>query len=450
MTDATTPPASSAAGAAATPSAGGANAPQPAAPEPWKPEPHRWTWRDLFTAPMLAFKPACMLVSALMLLALGAWALLFQELSPRLGDWWWPVWALFVLVGLVVFGIGASFVAVFMKADALDDEFLSVREALQQWAPRWPSAVIVPAFLAVFVVGVHAAIIWLPMLIASIPYVGSALYALLYPFGFVAAVFAILLALVAALGLFVFPAIIAVRKHGWFDHVVDTLEAVGTRPHAVLASLALTALLIAVAYGIGNGAMGYLKLAAEAQPTWGRAQDVGGAAVSDELRRMGIGDLRITVPALSEPARAERRAEQISDTALSLMLGAQLLDVTGPLRRALRGAGPPDEPYYRWGTGLVLGLWQTLIGALILGYCLNLFIGGGLLTYLVVREDDYWDDENLEDLDKLAKELEEEAKREEQGLAPAAAPGSTAAPPAAGASPSTGGGPAAPAPPAAG
>ena len=39
-----------------------------------------------------------------------------------------------------------------------------------------------------------------------------------------------------------------------------------------------------------------------------------------------------------------------------------------------------------------------------------------MLTYLYVREDDYWDDEDLEDLDKLAKELEEEAKLKLQKL----------------------------------
>jgi hypothetical protein len=63
---------------------------------------------------------------------------------------------------------------------------------------------------------------------------------------------------------------------------------------------------------------------------------------------------------------------------------------------------------------------------------MNLLLAGGMVSYLVVREDDYWDDEDLEDLDKLAKELEEEAKREEAALAaaqPAAAPAPAAEPP---------------------
>jgi hypothetical protein len=81
----------------------------------------------------------------------------------------------------------------------------------------------------------------------------------------------------------------------------------------------------------------------------------------------------------------------------------------------------------------VTGLWQSVIEALLIGYVLNLFISGGMLTYLIVREDDYWDDENLEDLDKLAKELEEEAKRDQGAAQPSAAPAKPAgdAPPAA-------------------
>jgi len=67
-----------------------------------------------------------------------------------------------------------------------------------------------------------------------------------------------------------------------------------------------------------------------------------------------------------------------------------------------------------------------LIQALILGYLANLFVAGGMLTYLVVREDDYWDDENLEDLDKLAKELEDEAKRDQGVATEAAKPAETA------------------------
>src|SRR5690606_2062855 len=63
-------------------------------------------------------------------------------------------------------------------------------------------------------------------------------------------------------------------------------------------------------------------------------------------------------------------------------------------------------------TGTVTGIWKIIFSAIFLGYLANLFIGGGMLTYLAVREDDYWDDEDLEDLDKLAKELEDEAKAE--------------------------------------
>ena len=76
-----------------------------------------------------------------------------------------------------------------------------------------------------------------------------------------------------------------------------------------------------------------------------------------------------------------------------------------------------EEKYYDYFTGLITGGWKILITALISGYVVNVFLAGGMLTYLSVREDDYWDDEDLEDLDQLAKELEEEAKREEEKAA---------------------------------
>lgn len=406
------------------------------APEEWKPEPRTWTWRDLFTAPMLAFKPKCMAVSALTLVVLGLWSHLFSILVPDLGSWLWPVWAGFLLVGLVVFGIGASLVAVFMKADLLDDEFLSFGEALGQFRTRLLAAVMVPVFLAVLVAGVHALLVWLPMFVGSVPYAGGALYALLYPLGFFAAIFAILMAIAALFGLFVFPAIVAIRRHGWFDNVVDTIEAVGTRPHVLIGSLILTGLMMCIAYKVSFGGMNYLRWAAESQPAWG-----------SESNR-------------SDPARVDDRAREISDRALlwiDPVVMSQRADFLSPyaffvpsslaadnpspaVRAELDNRSVPPEMrsyfgireetdgYYKWGPGLIAGFWQTIIGALILGYCLNLFIGGGMLTYLVVREDDYWDDEDLEDLDKLAKELEEEAKREEAGQAPAAQPAAAAAP----------------------
>jgi hypothetical protein len=110
------------------------------------------------------------------------------------------------------------------------------------------------------------------------------------------------------------------------------------------------------------------------------------------------------------------------------MLNQPLLGFGEPSQRSFFGLRQETEPFYRWGSGLIAGFWQTVIGALVLGYCLNLFIGGGMLTYLVVREDDYWDDEDLEDLDKLAKELEDEAKSEEAGKPAAATPAANPAP----------------------
>ena len=93
--------------------------------------------------------------------------------------------------------------------------------------------------------------------------------------------------------------------------------------------------------------------------------------------------------------------------------------------------GTARTGWYGWGPGLIAGAWQTVLLCLLGGYCMNLMVGGGMLTYLLVREDDYWDDEDLADLDKLAKELEEEAKRDEAGSPQAAAaPAPSPAPPA--------------------
>ncbi len=370
------------------------------APEAWKPEPRTWTWKDLFTAPMLAFKPKCMAVSAITLVVLGLWTHLFGVIAPDLGSWVWPVWAGFLIAGLIIFGLGATLVAVFMKADLLDDEFLSFGEAIGQFKGRILAAVLVPVFLAVLVTAVHGLLVWFPMFLGSVPYAGGLVYALLYPLGFFAAIFALLLFIAVLFGMFVFPAIVAIRRHGWFDNVVDTIEAVGTRPHILVASLALTGVFIWFAYGICQSAGTYLRFAAENQPAWGA-----------ESGR-------------PDPARVEDRAQEISVRALSwvdpVAMGKVWVDQQTRMNPFAGGYGytrTESDGFYRWGSGLIAGGWQVLIGALVLGYCLNLFIGGGMLTYLVVREDDYWDDEDLEDLDKLAKELEEEAKREEAGQA---------------------------------
>lgn len=374
-------------------------------PAEWKPEPRKWGWKDLFTAPMLAFKPKCMLVSAVTLVVLGLWIHLFGRLSPDLGAWWWPVWSAFLLVGLAIFGVGATLVAVFMKADLLDDEFLSFGEALGQFKGRALAAVLVPVFLAVLVALTHGLLVWFPMFIGSIPYAGGALYGLLYPLGFCAAIFGLLLLLAVLFSTFVFPAIVAVRRHGWFDNVVDTIEAVGTRPHILFISFVLSVLFMLFAFGISSAAGGYLRFVAAQQPAW-----------SSEAGR-------------SDPSRVEDRAQEIAVRGLSFVINPVdiIFQVAGlrPIgaeQPGYWGMRQETDSFYRWGSGLIGGFWQTLIGAMILGYCLNLFIGGGMLTYLLVREDDYWDDEDLEDLDKLAKELEEEAKREEAGQAAPAAP----------------------------
>ena len=394
----------------------------PAAPEEWKPEPRQWTWKDLFTAPMLAFKPKCMLVSMVTLAAITALMWLYDEkLSDPLHrdsvilrsvvEW------LFLTGALVIFSLGASLVAVFLKADLLDDEFLSFSEALGQYKDRILPAVLVPLFLMGLLAGVELALVYLPYLAGSvIPFAGPAIYALFYPLLYLFSLFSILLGVAVWLSVFVFPAIVSIRKHGWFDNVVDTIEAVGTKPHVLAASLALTLVMMYFAHGIGFAAIQHLRdqhfLVPEGWPqgvqsTEARAEDFFARDMVHEFdTRMRI---HFDAQRLSSAFSTYRLFETLSPTAVP--------------------TGPEKNAFYYNVTGPIAGLWLCLIEAMLLGYVLNLFISGGMLTYLVVREDDYWDDENLEDLDKLAKELEEEAKRD-QGAAPAAASAPPAAPPA--------------------
>ena len=396
-----TPPNATAAPAAAAHTA-------PSEPPPtWKPEPRQWSWKDLFTAPMLAFKPKCMLVSAVTLVLVGLWAMAFIEplgsgsrsLQAQLKygfespAWLYVVSWLWLAVGLGIFSLGATLVSVFLKADLLDDEFLSFKEAWTQFTPRILPAVLVPLFLLVLITGIWGAI-WLGSLACSIPYAGSSLYALFWPLAFAAAVLGVLIAIAVVLSAFLFPGIVAVRRHGWFDNVVDTIEAVGTKPHLLVASILLTYVLVRVAFGVGIGAIDGLSNVAASLPAFATGNQV------QQVDKVG----------------SARRIEWLRPLELTA------LPVLDPERRgginSIEHLVEKDEinsysNFIKWGPGLIVALWQTLIVALLVGYCMNLALSGGMLTYLWVREDDYWDDEDLQDLDQLAKELEEEAKRED-------------------------------------
>jgi len=400
----------------------------PAAVEEWKPEPRQWTWKDLFTAPMLAFKPKCMLVSVVTLAAIGGWMWLYDDtlanssvsgslysgsmIVRSVVEWVW------FAIALTIFSLGASLVAVFLKADLLDDEFLTFGEAFSQYKDRIVPALLVPLFLMGLLAGVKLALVYLPQLLACIPYVGPTVYALLYPLAFLFSLFVILLGIAIWLSVFVFPAIVAIRKHGWFDNVVDTIEAVGTKPHVLAASLALTLVMMYFAYHIGYAGIQQLKdqhfllpegIPHGVQATESRASEISSKVITEfDLRLLHKFD-----------------TQNLSSTFSNYRLWEPTLGQLPP--------GADDNQYYHWVTGTVTGLWQSVIEALLIGYVLNLFISGGMLTYLIVREDDYWDDENLEDLDKLAKELEEEAKRDQGAAQPSAAPAKPAgdAPPAA-------------------
>ncbi len=429
----------------------------PAPPQEWKPEPRQWTWKDLFTAPMLGFKPKCMLVSALTLLALGGWGWFCDHVVSKMDTADEGIWAalftvVWVAISAVIFSLGASLVAVFMRADLLDDEFLTWSEALGQFRGRIAPALLVPLFLLGLLIGVNVALIWAPEAFCSIPYVGM-LYGVFYPAFYFLAIFAVLLCIAVMLAVFVFPGIIAIRKHGWFDNVVDTIEAVGTKPHVLVASLILTLIMMHVANAIGVGAMDYLRIPQQNSmlfetkelPNTERAADSLTHSLLDEidpLSRLHELGGRFLPPGTNFVLFFGHgpTAEHYHSYAAN----ADAMDLTSKMPDASRYEADALPGYYRWGSGLVAGLWQTVLLCLLGGYCMNLLVGGGMLTYLLVREDDYWDDEDLEDLDKLAKELEEEAKRDEAGAAPAAAAPAAAPSPAPAPSP-----PANPQPPAA-
>ena len=138
--------------------------------EDWKPEPRQWTWKDLFTAPMLAFKPKCMLISALTLTAITAWMWLCDtkiiDQSNSLILTSFLTWVQYT-VALILFSLGGSLVAVFLKADLLDDEFLSFSEALSQYKTRIVPAVMVPLFMMGMLAGIYLALVYLPVLASS-------------------------------------------------------------------------------------------------------------------------------------------------------------------------------------------------------------------------------------------------------------------------------------------
>jgi hypothetical protein len=358
---------------------------------------------------MLAFKPKCMLIMALTLTAITAWMWLCDtKIVNQTDGYILPgllTWVQYT-VALVLFSLGASLVAVFLKADLLDDEFLSFSEALAQYKTRIVPAVMVPLFLMGILAGAYLILVYLPFLAGSIPYVGPAVYALLYPLVFLFSLFVVLLGIAVWLSVFVFPAIIAIRKHGWFDNVVDTIEAVGTKPHVLFASLLLSFVMILVAGNISMSGIRQLKTQHKFLPESTQSA------------------LRDTESRASEFAPNEMT--DLFEEHFTRHIVGRTPMLSGMFEPGPTGGNSAQTSFYQYGTGPIAGLWQVLILGLIMGYLANLFVAGGMLTYLVVREDDYWDDENLEDLDKLAKELEEEAKRDQGVSADAAKPAETA------------------------
>ncbi len=374
------------------------------APAAWEPEPREWTWMDIFKAPMIACKVRCMLISVITIAAIGVVGFLFNKIPDEamelaiIGP---ILTALSCIIPCVIFGLGGTLVAILIKTELLDDDYPTLKEALAQYKGRIFAAIMVPLFLIGTLKLMHLGA-YIFDLVCSIPYIGSVLY-----FGSIPAFFIWLLITFFSIGvllsMFVFPAIVAIRKHGWFDNVIDTLEAVGTKPHKVVGSIIITVILVHVCCGIGIVALNNAKA----------------LAASDHL-----------------PGTEVAAIEQVANNVLSETIPQPVTNLTGMVVGFTNGLGSyvgvepasmkhvPDEEisgFHKYVTGLLSGIFQTLVIYLIAGYGLNLIIAGGMLSYLHVREDDYWDDEDLADLEKLAKELEEEALKDQGNNKPEAA-----------------------------
>lgn len=431
----------------------------PSTPEEWKPEPRKWEWKDLFSAPMVAFKPKCMLVSAVTVALLvvffyGSSGLLASianmnsndsflyggEYKPvtDLARWTAPVlysitWWISLAFAFAIFSTGASLVGIFMKADLLDDEFLSMSEAFSQFIGRLKSVVMVPLFL-VGIVGACTFIAWLLLFLGGIvPFVGPFLFAILYILAFLFGLFLVLLFIAVLLSSFVFPGIVAARKHGWFDNVIDTFEAVGTRPHLVVLNLLLTLGMIVVAISMGFGAMRTISsLSRHAAPVFVYGRDAYHKSLAEGVwtadQRGNDLVSKIVLEPLGKYCPTNFLANHTNnemDSRVGATEGLIRNFVDAPDKETMRSQ-EAYEPVTYWGSGLIVGIMKIILAVFIIGYAMNLFVAGGLFTWLTVREDDCWDDEELEDLDKLAKELEEEAKRDAEAETAKAAAGGEA------------------------
>lgn len=425
----------------------------PSTPEEWKPEPRKWEWKDLFSAPMVAFKPKCMLISAITVALLVIFSFGVEGVTKHFYNMitavdatesskWWAIslhsalWWIFLAIAFSIFSTGASLVGIFMKADLLDDEFLSMSEALAQFGQRLKSVVMVPAFL-VGLVGGCTFIAWALLFVAGlVPFAGPFLFALLYILAFLFGLFLVLVFIAVLLSSFVFPGIVAARKHSWFDNVIDTFEAVGTRPHLVVLNILITFGMIAVAMFIAFGAMRKIsELARLSAPVGVYSRDSGtGVSLAESVTNADLrGNYLLAEYVLSPldrycPSKFMDAGYQPPANMTNLVKSPvrALIELDSSDAYSMEKMAINDPVTY-WGSGLIVGIMKIILAVFIIGYAMNLFVAGGLLTWLTVREDDCWDDEELEDLDKLAKELEEEAKRDaEAETAKAAAGGAQA------------------------
>jgi hypothetical protein len=375
---------------------------------PWQPEPRQWTWSDLFHAPILALKLTPMALSFFTILAMLAALYYLRKFGisadDNFGDAFSArlLWSLKAAFTMGIFTFGGTFVAIFIKADIVNNEVITFNEACHRFAKRWVSAIKVPLMLLIGLLAIIC-FTWSILLVCSLPYVGSLIISVLYPVGFILLLLIKLMFIGVVLSLFLLPAILSIRKpQGVSDTVMDLVEVVGGRPQVVIASLLVTWLMMVVFYLIPMQALRSVESFVPLLP----GNEV--AQVEDRsnfIRDTGLRDRAHGGEEVVAGGRGQDYGIPDIDPMPELTARvSQWLPLPGALQSALDSIWQkPDvgkayaKTKYHDYTGTIIGAWKLIIASFVFGYLLNIFIAAGMLTYLNVREDDYGDDDDREE-----------------------------------------------------
>ena len=247
------------------------------AADTWQPEPQQWHWNDLFSAPMMALKLKAAIVSFFTVVALLLTYWGYREVEKVVVGiikdtvveghpiWYWLLLKAFMFwVGaaalLIVFSLGTTFVSIFLKADIVNNELITFGTACRRYFKRFRGAFMVPLMLVMLVGLFHLFVYSLLLLCSGIPYVGSLLYAIFYPLGWIFCVLAILALVGLMVSGFLFPAILAIRKpQPTSDTFMDIVEAAAGKPYVLVASLFVTWFMVVLLYILFMVALSYPK-----------------------------------------------------------------------------------------------------------------------------------------------------------------------------------------------